>query len=295
MPEGCDATHPVQRLEQLIGLFWDIGLDIGHSVRTSTNASTRPSATSPSRPRCSKRAACAGSRTPLFDDFIGRIARAARSRAFFQAKQLEQDERYARYNDTPYSLEPNCKESPGGLRDLQIILWIARAAGLGSNWRDLARHGLITADEARQLTRVENFLRDLRIRLHLLAGRREDRLLFDHQEALARACGCVPTSAKRACEVLMQRYYRNAKAVTQLNTILLQNLGASLQPAPSGTPSSSTNTSRWMRELLDVRTEDVFEREPRAILESFLLMQQHPEIAGMTRAHAACPVAARAN
>ena len=280
VPEDIEA--PVRsRLEQFVGLTWDIGLDIGHAVRTAAECLREAERDITVQTSLLEARYLAGSRR-LCREFMAGVKAQTDPQSFLHAKRLEQEERYARYSDTPYSLEPNCKESPGGLRDLQNVLWISRAAGLGSTWRDLARHGLITRGEAVHLTRVENFLRGVRIRLHLLAGRREDRLIFDFQEALARACGCLPTAARRASEVLMQRYYRNAKAVTQLNTILLQNLAAMLQPAPSGIALVLNERFQVDRELLDVRSEDLFEREPAAILESFMLMQAHPEIVGMS-------------
>jgi [protein-PII] uridylyltransferase len=105
-----------------------------------------------------------------------------------------------------------------------VIQWTARAAGIGDDWKALAKAGLITAPEVRQFERADRLLSELRIELHLLVGRREDRLLFDHQEKLAAAMGCVATETKRASEVLMQRYYQNAKLVTQLNTLVMQVL-----------------------------------------------------------------------
>ena len=118
------------------------------------------------------------------------------ARHFYEAKLLEQQQRHLKYHDTAYNLEPNVKESPGGLRDLQTVLWIARAAGLGRTWRELAKAGLITAQEARTVSRQERFIGALRVRLHYLAGRREDRLVFDLQSALARELGLVDTPAK---------------------------------------------------------------------------------------------------
>ena len=153
--------------------------------------------------------------------------------AFFEAKILELHQRHAKYEDTPYSLEPNCKESPGGLRDLQVILWVAKAAGLGDSWRKLAERGLITPTEARQLTQKERAFKDIRIRLHIHARRREDRLVFDVQTPIAQSLGFQNTETRRASEYLMQRYYWAAKAVTQLNTILLQNIEAQLFPQPT--------------------------------------------------------------
>ena len=155
------------------------------------------------------------------------------ARHFYEAKALEQQQRHLKYHDTAYNLEPNVKESPGGLRDLQTVLWIARAAGLGRSWRELAKAGLITMQEARTVSRQERFIGALRVRLHYLAGRREDRLVFDQQNALARELGLADTPAKRASEQLMQRYYRAAKLVRQVNVILLQNLHARLFPIPS--------------------------------------------------------------
>src|SRR5690606_12794763 len=111
--------------------------------------------------------------------------------AFFKAKLFEQQQRHAKFHDSPYSLEPNLKEAPGGLRDLQSIRWITRAAGLGNDWNDLAARDLITRGEALWLRKHETMLKGLRIRLHLLAGRREERVLFDHQDALARQYGYI--------------------------------------------------------------------------------------------------------
>ncbi|HOG03756.1 MAG TPA: [protein-PII] uridylyltransferase, partial [Accumulibacter sp.] len=202
--------------------------------------------------------------------------------AFFEAKRLEQDERHRRYQDSPYSLEPNCKEAPGGLRDLQTILWIARAAGYGNSWEDLAQHGFITPAEEQQLQRSVSFLQRLRTRLHLHVNRREDRLLFDYQTALAEQLGFEPTATRRASERLMQGYYRTAKEVTQINTILLLNLGAAISPPPQQLPQAINERFRNACDLLDVVDEDLFGSNPGAMLEAFLLMQRHPQLQGMT-------------
>ena len=268
-----------EALERLIGRLWDIGLEIGHSVRTVEG--------------CVE--AAAGDitiRTTLLEArfLIGSAALFAElERAlvfdpvdFFKAKKLEQEQRHAKYQDSPYSLEPNLKEAPGGLRDLQVIQWITRASGMGRSWAELVPHGLIEAEEARELADVEAHLHDLRIRLHYLAGRREDRLVFDLQTALAAQLGHDDTPATRASEAMMQGYYRTAQAVTQLNTILLQNLEARLAPRPDTEPRVLNERFEVRSELLHVRQESTFERTPRAILECFLLMMQHQELTGMT-------------
>src|SRR6185436_11804690 len=191
-------------------------------------------------------------------------------------------QRHAKHQDSPYSLEPNLKEAPGGLRDLQVIQWIARAAGLGARWSDLVSRGLIERDESRSLARHETLLQDLRIRLHYLAGRREDRIVFDLQNALAQQLGYPETPTRRASEAMMQRYYQTAKGVTQLNTILMQNLEARLAPRPDTEPRALNERFEVRSELLHIKQENTFERTPTAILECFLLMMQHQELRGMT-------------
>ena len=275
------ARETERQLERLIGLLWDIGLDIGHSVRTVEQCTEEARRDITVQTNLLEARLLCGSRS-LFAAFSERLAETLDPPAFFKSKRLEQDERYARFQETPYALEPNCKESPGGLRDLQVVLWIGRAARLGDSWSDLMRRAHITRGEAIQLKRLERFLQHVRIRLHFLTGRREDRLLFDHQEAVARAFGIAPARSRRASELLMQRYFRTAKSVTQLNTILLQNLGAEILPGPQRLPIVIDADFQMDHELLDVRREDVFEVRPAAILESFLHMERRAELKGMT-------------
>ncbi|MGH8690666.1 MAG: [protein-PII] uridylyltransferase [Burkholderiales bacterium] len=267
-------------LERLIGRFWDIGLEIGHSVRTVEGCVEAAARDITIRTTLLESRFLAGGRA-LFRKFTQEL-RVADPIAFFKAKKLEQEQRHAKHQDSPYSLEPNLKEAPGGLRDLQTIQWIARAAGIGRRWSDLVAHRLIERGEARQLAALEGHLQDLRVRLHYLAGRREDRIVFDLQTALAVQLGHRDTPARRASEAMMQRYYQTAKGVTQLNTILMQNLEARLAPRPDTPPRALNERFEVRSELLHIRHENTFVREPSAILECFLLMMQHQELRGMT-------------
>ena len=270
-------------LERFIGSLWDCGLELGHSVRTIEECGAQARSDVTVLTALLEARFLAGSRA-LYRAFETSLHDTFDPQAFFKAKRLEQEQRHDKFYDSPYSLEPNLKEAPGGLRDLQVILWVSRASGLGRDWGELAARGLITRQEALQLRRHAAWLAQIRVRLHLLAGRREDRILFDYQTALAASFGFESTPAKRSSELFMQRYYRTAKAVTQLNTILLQNLGAAIFPAPESPPEPLNERFQAVRELLDARDPELFDREPRAILESFLLLQQHPELKGMTAA-----------
>jgi len=276
---GEPAEAERKTLERLIGTFWDIGLEIGHSVRTVEGCVEAAAADVTVRTTLLESRFLTGSRA-LFQTLQKQLVFDAVG--FFKAKKLEQEQRHAKHQDSPYSLEPNLKEAPGGLRDLQVIQWIARASGIGRRWPDLVARGLLERGEARDIARHEALLQDLRIRLHYVAGRREDRIVFDFQNALALQLGCDETPERRASEVLMQRYYWSAKAVTQLNTIVMQNLEAKLAPHPDTTPRPLNERFEVRSGLLHIRRENTFAREPTAILECFLLMMQHRELRGMT-------------
>ncbi|MDO6385217.1 [protein-PII] uridylyltransferase [Uliginosibacterium sp. 31-12] len=279
---GGDADPALsERIQQFIGQLWDLGLDIGHSVRTVEECIEEATRDVTVQTNLLESRRLTGSQA-LYRHFVTGTTGCFDPESFFHAKRAEQEQRYNRFNHTPYAVEPNCKESPGGLRDLQTIIWIALASGLGTRWSELARHGLITREEVNALRKNERLLQQVRIRLHYIANRREDRLIFDHQEALAKAFGLKATKARRASEVMMQRYYLAAKKITQLNTILLQNLGARYQPLSSWQAHSLNERFQSLGDQLDIVDDALFERHPSAILEAFLLMEQHAELKGMT-------------
>ncbi|OGS98838.1 MAG: [protein-PII] uridylyltransferase [Gallionellales bacterium RIFCSPLOWO2_12_FULL_59_22] len=264
-----------QQLHRLIGMLWDIGLEAGHSVRTVAQCVEASADVTVQTNLLEARLLC-GSKE-LFNELCASVQQHLDLRAFYLSKLQEQQRRHARYTESDYNLEPNLKESPGGLRDLQTVTWIARAAGLGTHWSELARIGLLTPAEARQVARHSALLATLRARLHYLAKRHEDRLLFDFQTPLAEQLGIGASANRRASEHLMQRYYRTKLAVLQFNTIMLQNLHDYLF---GETPVRHILNDRFrvIGTLLDIRDEQLFERQPEAIFELFLLMEQHGEL-----------------
>ena len=267
-------------IERFLAALWDVGIEVGHSARSVRQCLSEMAADATIRTSLLEHRHLAGDRA-LYREYSKAYAAAMDARDFYDAKTLEQQQRHLKYHDAAYNLEPNLKESPGGLRDLQTVVWIARAAGLGRSWSELARAGLMTAVEARSIARQERLIGALRARLHYLAGRREDRLVFDLQTALAREIGLADTPTRRASELLMQRYYRAAKTVRQVNTILLQNLHARLFPIPRD-PVPISDDYCAIDELLHVASEDLYDRKPSAMLDAFLLMERHPELKGMS-------------
>ncbi len=278
LPTDLPAPDTVrEQVEAFIRSCWDAGLEIGSSVRSveeclseAANDVTVQTSLLEARRICGDAA--------LFAQFEHQFGAQLDPHAFLVAKTLEMRQRHTKHENTPYALEPNCKESPGGLRDLHLILWVARAAGLGKRWDELAHSGLATPYEVRQIQRNEALLFLIRARLHAMAGRREDRLVFDLQTAVAESFGYrsqTPEGARfplRASETLMRRYYWAAKAVTQLSQILLLNIEERLNP-PTQAPQPINARFLDKNGLIEVASDDLYQRDPHAILETFLLYQ----------------------
>jgi [protein-PII] uridylyltransferase len=282
---GAPADAITQaKLENLVQLLWDMGLEIGHSIRTVDECMTESAADITVQTSLLEARLVSGD-AALFAQLQRRYREEMDPQAFFQAKTAEMRLRHTKYEYTAFALEPNVKESPGALRDLQVIAWVAQAAGLANSWGQLAMRGLITREEARQLMEKERAFKDIRIRLHLHTGRREDRLLFDVQTAIAETFGLTGSGegleARRASEYLMQRYYWAAKTVTQLNTILLQNIEARLFPQPA-VPVPINPRFNEVNGFIDIAADDTFEATPSTVLEIFVVMTERPDIKGMT-------------
>ncbi len=279
----CELPDEQQqaRIATLVQLLWDMGLAVGHAVRTVAECGqqAREDATVMTSMLESRRI-CGSTRA--FAAFRAELASVLEPRSFLRAKLLEQQQRHTKYEDTPYSLEPNCKESPGGLRDLQVLLWVANAAGLGASWDEMARNGLLTATECAQIQQTQRHLKRIRAHLHIVAHRREDRLVFDLQHALAAAFGIRDKNNRRASELLMQTYYHAAKVVTQLNALVLLSVEQRLYPE-AATESAPIDTSFCIRgERLDITSDGVLERDPNEILRAFLTLEKNPQLKGMT-------------
>ena len=269
-----------EKLETFCGSGWDIGLEIGHSVRTPQQCVEEAGKDITVQTALVESRFLAGN-SSNFRALNSTLQKLLEVKTFFRKKTLELRQRHAKYQETPYSLEPNCKESPGGLRDLHVILWVCRAANLGNSWAEMAKKGLITPFEAAKLRNNERTLKKIRYQLHVTTGRREDRLVYDVQTQLAESLGYRPTAAKRSSEQLMQQYYLAAKAVMQLNTILLQNIelsifGSNAEPVVIDDEFQETDS------LLDIRDDEVFARNPSAMLRAFIVMQQNPRLKGMS-------------
>ncbi len=276
-----DASEELMsRIEAIIGTLWDTGLAIGHSVRTIDECVEEAQKDVTIQTNLLESRRLIGSKS-MFKAFKAAVSSVMDKQAFFEAKLFEQEQRHKRFNDTSYNLEPNIKESPGGLRDLQNILWISKSLGLGSNWSSLVKHEIISVSEWRQILRHKSNLQTLRVHLHYLANRREDRLLFDFQNELANELGFRNSARRRASEQLMQSFYRSAKFVSLINEILLNLLKERVYPQ-NHTVTPINDHFEAKNGLLQAKSPLLLQQEPSAILESFVVLATNPELSGMS-------------
>ncbi len=276
LPENIAETQN-HEIAALIGVLWDIGLNVGHSVRNLQECAAEAKNDVTVQTNLLEARLLCGNQTK-FKQFFNAINQALNPALFLAAKTRELDNRHAKFNDTAYSLEPNIKESPGGLRDLHTILWLAQSQNLGKTWGELAKNKVISALELREIRRHQRNLQTLRIRLHYLAKRREDRLLFDFQNELAANLGLKNTDHKRASEQLMQSYYRSARYISLINEILLKSLTLNILPAQAAARINAHFVAH--HNFVEANTDALFEQHPSAILECFLLLQQSPKLNG---------------
>ncbi|HEX7416866.1 MAG TPA: [protein-PII] uridylyltransferase [Steroidobacteraceae bacterium] len=280
VPAPLDAPSRAP-LEKLVAFLWDIGLEVGHSVRTIAECVSEARADVSvmttlieARALNGDRALCRAMRAALAPEHVWPV------KEFFEAKVQEQTERHLKANDTAYNLEPNVKTGPGGLRDIQTIAWVAKRHFDANTLDELADHGFVSASELRKLKQAQAFLWKVRFGLHVLTGRREDRLLFDHQIRLAKMFGYEDATYTLAVEQLMQRYYRTVMDVSLLNELLLQLFREAILTESS--PPKPLNARFQLRDdYLEAVDDDVFDRIPSALLELFLILSQNGDIKGV--------------
>ena len=281
-----DIERHSSALEQFLTFLWDIGLEVGHSVRTlgdcvreSRQDVTVVTNLTEARLLSGPQSAFNKMRELTSSDCVWH------NQDFFEAKKNEQKARYRKYHETAYNLEPNVKEGPGGLRDLQTLAWVAKRYFAADTLHDLVSHGFLTEREYDDLIECQNFLWQVRFALHALTGRREDRLLFDYQRQLAEQFGYHDHRENLAVEQFMQRYYRTIMEISRLNEMLLQLFEEAILLADEpGNPKAINRRFQIRHGFLEVTEATIFERYPYALLELFLILQQRSELKGVRAA-----------
>ena len=271
----------IENIQSFTTLLWDIGLEVGHSVRTVKECRGQ------SAEDVTVLTALIEARTILGSDELFSkmnkqitVNKVWPSKDFYLAKKSEQDGRHAKSAHTEFSLQPNLKTSPGGLRDIQTLTWVARRQYGVKTFSDMVEAGILTPLEREQLTTAQRHLWRIRFALHTIAGRDENRLLFEHQQSLADFFD-YKDGDQLAVEQFMQSYYRTAERVNAINETLMQHFnetivqqGSSLQVRPINERFQRVNS------LLEVTSDSVFVETPSALLEMFVIVGSDESIDG---------------
>jgi len=283
MPSARKARAASDSIAAFLAFLWDVGLEVGHSARTVAECRSESEHDIGVATTLMESRLIFGPEK-LYNKMTAAVAppKVWNARNFFEAKLKEQHDRHQRFDNTGYNLEPNIKESPGGLRDIQVIIWVARRYFGTGKLDDLVEHEYLTPAQLGLLRQGREFLWRIRFALHALTGRREDRLLFDHQAKLASVFGYEDTPQSLAVEQLMQRYYRSVMDLSRLNEMLLQLFQEAILMNPENEAQPLSTDFEIKNGFLQVTEQDVFVRNPSALLEIFLLLQQHPELKGVS-------------
>lgn len=261
-----------EKIERFFMQLWDMGLNVGSSVRTVDNA-IEESAKDITVQTALLEARLIDGNAELFARLQKEFFLQMDAANFYRAKALEMRQRHQKHEDTPYSLEPNVKESPGGLRDLHVLFWCSHAAGMGATPEEMLAHKTISAYEADKLKEAHHALKTFRIYLHLLAKRHEDRLIFDLQTPVAVAAGYKDTEHQLASEALMKRYYLTAKSVSQLCEIFMQLFEDRFFGENQVHETVIDRTFIARGYTLDITHEGVLKDDPNAILRAFYILE----------------------
>ena len=261
-----------KKIEGFLMRLWDMGLTVGSSVRTVQSALSESAKDITVQTALLESRLITGDER-LFAQLQKEFFNQMDAPAFYRAKALELRQRHQKYEDTPFALEPNLKESPGGLRDLQVLFWCSHAAGMGSSPEEMLSAGTISSTEADKLKEALHALKTFRIYLHLIANRHEDRLIFDLQTRVAQAAGYKNTDHQLASEALMKRYYLTAKAVSQLSEIFMQMFENKFFPEDYMHETVIDRTFIARGYTLDITHEGAFRDDPNAILRAFYLLE----------------------
>ncbi|SEP77301.1 UTP--GlnB (protein PII) uridylyltransferase, GlnD [Solimonas aquatica] len=281
--QGTALEQHRRGLEQMTAFGWDIGLEVGQSVRSVEECVSEAAKDITVITNLLEARLLTGD-ADLFRQMQQALTpdKVWPVQAFFEAKKAEQAARHRKYDDTGYKLEPNVKESPGGLRDIHTIGWVTKRLFGTQTLGELREKGLLSKQECDELFAGQDFLWRVRFSLHMLTGRHEDRLLFDHQIKVAELFGYEDDDKNKAVEQFMQLYYRTIKSLSCLNDLLLQLFEESIVQPPQGGEITPINARFQIRNgYLEARSEEVFSKSPWALLEVFLLLQQHGKIAGI--------------
>ncbi len=279
IPNDSASTY----LENFIAQLWNLGVHIAHRVSTPSQALKSAQENVATQTLLWEGRFLAGNRT-LFLSFQRRLFSLTDSLDFLRLKRFEQEERHQRFQNTPYNLEPNLKESPGALRDLHAVIWLSNIAGFGKNWKELSQNGFLSPAGLKIAENAKDFLTHLRIRLHYLTHKAEERLLLDYQESLAKSFHWEGLSPADSASRLMRHYYQNAKVVMLLGDILTKAIFNAADPESIPGAQKIDEDFQSVGDVLEINDPLLFQKKPALIFTAFLKMQTLPHLNAMSAA-----------
>ena len=275
-------TLTEQRIRPLIRFLWDIGFEIGYSVRSLNECMRQARGDVTVMTNLLEGRHCAGS-LQLFEQLQVKLQNSKiwPAKKFFRAKVKEQELRHHRFADTAFNLEPNIKDGPGGLRDIHTIAWIAMRQFGTRSLHELVTRRLLSEDEYQILISGRNYLWKLRNELHMMLGRREDRLLFSHQLQLAKRFGLLDDDRNIAVEKLMKPYFRTVKELRHINLMLLQHFDESFLPRKRWMTKRINNQFLTVDGCLDFVDSSLVEKNPKLLMELCMLFHHDSNVRGV--------------
>ena len=281
--DSCDTAPYETALSDLFTFLWDIGLKPGHSVRTIDECVSAAQDDQTIMTSLTEISLIAG-QPALYEALKLRITpdNIWSSDLFFAAKMEEQRLRHAKFHDTAYNLEPNIKEGPGGLRDMQSIAWVFKRQYNSSTLKELIKYDFLPEAEYTELIAARDVLWRIRYALHLLTNRAEDRLVFDYQRDLARQFGFISEQPNQDVEEFMQFYFKTLLSIERLNEILLQLFNERFIASNLVSQTTTINDDFIaINGYLQATNNQLFEQRPLALLEVFLILQLNPNLLGI--------------
>ncbi len=271
-----------QRIKPLIRFLWDIGFEIGSSVRSLNECVRQARGDVTVMTNLLEGRHCAGS-LQLFEQLRDKLQNSKiwPAKKFFRAKVKEQELRHHKFADTAYNLEPNIKDGPGGLRDIHTIAWIAMRQFGTRSLHELVTRGFLSEDEYQILISGRNYLWKLRNELHMMLDRREDRLLFSHQLQLAKRFGYLDDSRNIAVEKLMKGYFRTVKELRHINSMLLQHFDESFLTRKRWTRKRINDQFLTVDGYLDFADSALVKKNPKLLIELCMLYHLDANVRGV--------------
>jgi len=281
--ESVDKKH-LTLISQFITLLWDTGLILGHATRTLKECVELAEHDLSVITNLMESRLLCGNQT-IYRQMKELTAPNEMwdAESFLAAKTNEQRQRYKKFDGSSYDLEPNVKSSPGGLRDIQLIGWIAQRYYYPQSLLQLIKQNIITKKEYYALVKCQFFIWKIRFALHIVSGKAEDRLLFDYQKDIAKLMGFKGSKNFLAVEKMMKRYYRSVLIIRNISDILIQSLEEDLSKKNLVSPAIKINENfQLINQRIDAVNPNLFNLDPSQLLEIFHLVAKNSDIRGIT-------------